>query len=123
VEVRGLQGHCDQGADPGAVRPAFEGEAGRGEDIYFEAGGNKAPTAVELVTMKDMQRSRTAGWTSSARPRHAPRRAAPRDGVVAEWRPHDAGRLRADPGAPDHHLVNFAKGVMHIGQRDIACTA
>ena len=121
TEVRGLKVHIAKVPVPVAYGPAFEGERVRGEDIYTEMGGGKT-AAVELVEMKDMNavedgkvtvvgkdlKDITAGTRMTL-------------GIYAEV----AGRAMQEDFEPIlerqiHHLLNYAQGIMHIGQRDIA---
>ena len=122
VEVRGLKVAVTKVPVPVAYGPAFEGERVRGEGIYFEAGGPKAPTAVEWTTMKRMDEVED-GKVEVFGPELDQLPPGSRKGlaIVAEV----AGRgMQADfepiLERQIHHLINFAKGVMHIGQRNIA---
>ena len=122
TEVRGLKVTVAKVPIPVSYGPAFEGERVRGPEVFFEAGGGRT-TAVELVTMADMN--------------------AVEDGKVELFGPdldslgEDGGRLpfaiHAEIAGRQfqsdfepilerqiHHLVNYAQGIMHIGQRDIA---
>ena len=122
TEVRGLKVTVAKVPIPVSYGPAFEGERVRGPEVFFEAGGGRT-TAVELVTMADMN--------------------AVEDGKVELFGPdldslgEDGGRLpfaiHAEIAGRQfqsdfepilerqiHHLINYAQGIMHIGQRDIA---
>ncbi len=121
IEVRGLKVQVAEVPVPVAYGPAFEGERVRGEDIYAEMGGGRTQ-AVELVQMKDMN--------------------AVEDGKIELVGPdlkdvepgaklplaiyvEVAGRKMQEDFEPIlerqiHHLINYAQGTMHIGQRDIA---
>ncbi len=121
VEVRGLKVQVAKVPVPVSYGPAFEGERVRGEDIYCEMGGGKT-IAVEWTTTKRMEdvedgRVEVIGKdvtdiTPGTRLHFA---------MVAEV----AGRNFQEDFEPilerqNHHLINQAQGVMHIGQRDIA---
>jgi acetyl-CoA synthase len=121
VEVRGLKVTVSKVPVPVAYGPAFEGERVRGEDIYFEAGGGRT-AAVELTLMKDMNEVED-GKIEVIGPdldKMKPGSKSPL-AIVVEV----AGRSMQEDFEPIlerqiHHLINFAKGAMHIGQRDIA---
>ncbi len=121
IEIRGLKVTVANVAIPLAYGPAFEGERVRKEDLYLEMGGGKTQ-ATELVQMADMN--------------------AIEDGKVIVDGP-DVGDIKKGDRLPlgilvqvagrqfqedfepilerqIHHLINYAQGVMHIGQRDIA---
>jgi acetyl-CoA synthase len=121
IEIRGLKVTVSSIDIPLAYGPAFEGERVRKEDLYLEMGGGKTQ-ATELVQMADMN--------------------AIEDGkVIVEG--SDVGDIKKGDRLPlgilvqvagrqfqedfepilerqIHHLINYAQGVMHIGQRDIA---
>ncbi|MCX5814361.1 MAG: acetyl-CoA decarbonylase/synthase complex subunit alpha/beta [Proteobacteria bacterium] len=121
VEVRGLKVQVAKVPVPVSYGPAFEGERVRGEDIYVEMGGGKT-IAVEWTTSKRMEEvedgkvevigKNVADVTPGTRLHFA---------MIAEV----AGRNFQEDFEPilerqNHHLINQAQGVMHIGQRDIA---
>jgi len=121
VEVRGLKVAVAEVPVPVAYGPAFEGERVRKDDIYLECGGGKTPM-VEWVTSKRMDEVEDGkievigpeidDVTSGSRLPMA---------IVVEV----AGREMQEDFEPIlerqvHHLLNYAQGVMHIGQRDIA---
>ena len=121
VEVRGLKVTVAEVPVPVAYGPAFEGERVRGDDIYLEAGGGRT-AMVEWVTTKRMEEvedgkvevfgSELADVEAGSRLPFA---------IAVEV----AGREMQDDFEPIlerqiHHLINYAQGVMHIGQRDIA---
>lgn len=121
AEVRGLRVQVAKVPIPVSYGPAFEGERVRGEDIYLEMGGGRT-IAVELTVskrMEDVEDGRVevigpdVGDVSSGSRLHF--------AMVAEV----AGRSFQEDFEPilerqNHHLINQAQGVMHIGQRDIA---
>jgi acetyl-CoA synthase len=121
VEVRGLKVAVTELPIPVTFGPAFEGERVRREEVYLECGGGKSQM-VEWVTSKGMDEVE--------------------DGKIEVIGPdidqveegsklplainvEVAGREMQDDYEPIlerqiHHLINYAQGVMHIGQRDIA---
>jgi len=121
LSTRGIKIKVARVPVPVSYGPAFEGERVRGEEIYLEAGGGKSQ-AVELLLMKSMDEVE--------------------DGKIRVLG-KDVDRLKAGARIPlallvevagkkmeqdfepilerqIHHLLNYAQGVMHIGQRDIA---
>jgi len=121
IEVRGLKVTLAEVPVPVAYGPAYEGERVRGEDIYLECGGGRSP-AVEWVTSKRMDEVEDGKIevvgpeiTDAGPPSQLPL------AIVVEV----AGREMQEDFEPIlerqiHHLLNYAQGVMHIGQRDIA---
>ncbi len=121
IEVRGLKVTITEVPVPVAYGPAFEGERIRGADIYMEAGGGKTQ-AVELTVMKDMDEVED-GKVELIGPDLKDIEAGTRMpmGILMEV----AGRKMQSDFEPIlerqiHHLINYAQGLMHIGQRDIA---
>jgi acetyl-CoA synthase len=121
IEVRGLKVTVTEVPVPTAYGPAFEGERIRGEDIYMEAGGGKT-MAVELTVMKDMNDVED-GKVEVFGPDLKDIKPGTRVplGILVEV----AGRKMQSDFEPIlerqiHHLINYAQGLMHIGQRDIA---
>jgi acetyl-CoA synthase len=121
IEVRGLKVTVTEVPVPTAYGPAFEGERIRGEDIFMEAGGGKTQ-AVELTVMKDMNEIED-GKIEVIGPDLKDIEAGTRMplGILVEV----AGRKMQSDFEPIlerqiHHLINYAQGLMHIGQRDIA---
>ena len=121
IEVRGLKVTVTEVPVPVAYGPAFEGERIRGDDIYMEAGGGKTQ-AVELTVMKDMNEVED-GKVEVVGPDLKDIEAGTRVplGILVEV----AGRKMQSDFEPIlerqiHHLINYAQGLMHIGQRDIA---
>jgi acetyl-CoA synthase len=121
VEVRGLKVTVASVPIPVSYGPAFEGERVRGEDIYLECGGGRT-TAVELVVSKRMDEVED-GKVEVIGPDV--------DGVQPPGqlpiaiRVEVTGRKMQEDFEPIlerqiHHLINYAQGIMHIGQRDIA---
>ena len=121
VEVRGLKVQIAKVPIPVSYGPAFEGERVRGEDIYIEMGGGKT-IAVEWTTTKRMDEVED-GRIEVIGPDVGDVQAGTRlpFAMIAEV----AGRNFQEDFEPilerqNHHLINQAQGVMHIGQRDIA---
>ncbi|MEJ2716491.1 MAG: acetyl-CoA decarbonylase/synthase complex subunit alpha/beta [Deltaproteobacteria bacterium] len=121
IEVRGLKVTVTEVPVPVAYGPAFEGERIRGDDIYMEAGGGKTQ-AVELTIMKEMDEVED-GHVELIGPDLKDLEPGTRVplGILVEV----AGRKMQSDFEPIlerqiHHLINYAQGLMHIGQRDIA---
>jgi acetyl-CoA synthase len=121
IEVRGLKVAVAEVPIPVSYGPAFEGERVRGDDIYLEMGGGRTHM-VEWVTSKRMDEVED-GLVEVIGPELADVEAGSRlpMAIVVEV----AGREFGEDFEPIlerqiHHLVNYAQGVMHIGQRDIA---
>jgi acetyl-CoA synthase len=121
VEVRGLKVAVAEVPVPVAYGPAFEGERVRGEEIYLECGGGKTPM-VEWVTTKQMDEVED-GKVEVIGPEITDVEAGTRlpMAIAVEV----AGREMQEDYEPIlerqiHHLINYAQGSMHIGQRDIA---
>jgi acetyl-CoA synthase len=121
IEVRGLKVTVTEIDIPVNFGAAFEGERVRKDDLFLECGGGKTQ-AVEWVTSKRMDEVEDGKVE-----------------VIGKDIPDmpDGGRLPMAVTVevagrnfqPDfepilerqiHHLVNYAQGIMHIGQRDIA---
>jgi acetyl-CoA synthase len=121
LEVRGLKVNVTEVPVPVAYGPAFEGERVRGDDIYLETGGGRTQM-VEWVTSKRTEevedgRIEVIGPDITDMPAGSKLPLA----ITVEV----AGRQMQDDYEPIlerqvHHLLNYAQGVMHIGQRDIA---
>jgi len=121
IEVRGLKVQVAKVPIPVSFGPAFEGERVRGEDIYLEMGGGKT-VAVEWTTSKRMEEVED-GRVEVVGPDVKDVQPGTRlyFAMVAEV----AGRNFQEDFEPilerqNHHLINQAQGIMHIGQRDIA---
>lgn len=120
VEVRGLKIKISEVPVPVTYGPAFEGERVRKDDTYLEMGGQRT-TAFEWLRMRDMAdvedgRIEVVGpeiddvEEGSQLPL----------GIVVDV----AGRKMQEDFEPVlerqfHHLINYAEGVLHIGQRDL----
>jgi acetyl-CoA synthase len=121
VEVRGLKVTVTEIPIPVAFGPAFEGERVRGDDIYLEAGGGRTHM-VEWVTSKRMDEVED-GKIEVIGPDLGDIKTGSRLPIAIAV--EVAGRQMQDDYEPIlerqiHHLINYAQGVMHIGQRDIA---
>ena len=121
IEVRGLKVQVTKVPVPVAYGPAFEGERVRGDDIYLETGGGYTHM-VEWITSKGMDEV-IDGKVEVIGPEitDVPPGSKLPLAIVVEV----AGRQMQDDYEPIlerqvHHLINYAQGVMHIGQRDIA---
>lgn len=120
VEVRGLKVTVAKVPVPVAYGPAFEGERIRGEDVFFEAGGGRTQ-GVELTRMVPMDAIEDGAVTVVGQ--DLPELEAGARLPIA-IRVEVAGRAMQSDFEPIlerqiHHLINYAQGVMHIGQRDI----
>ncbi|MCX5901707.1 MAG: acetyl-CoA decarbonylase/synthase complex subunit alpha/beta, partial [Proteobacteria bacterium] len=121
VEVRGLKVTMAEVPIPVAYGPAFEGERVRGDDIYLEAGGGRT-AMVEFSVLKNMNQVED-GKIEVAGPDLSDIKAGDKLplAVYVEF----AGRQMQEDFLPIlerqiHHLINYAQGLMHIGQRDIS---
>ncbi len=121
IEVRGLKVTVAEVPIPVAYGAAFEGERVRGDDIYLEGGGGRTPM-VEWVTSKRMDEVED-GKIEVIGPEITD--AGPGSQLPIAITVEVAGREFQEDYEPIlerqiHHLINYAQGVMHIGQRDIA---
>ena len=121
VEVRGLKTTVSKVDIPLSYGPAFEGERVRKGDLYLEMGGGKTQ-AVELVRMADLKAVED-GKVTVVGPDIKDIKKGDRLplAIVVDV----AGREFQEDFEPIlerqiHHLINYAQGVMHIGQRDIS---
>ena len=122
IEVRGLKTSVTELPIPVAYGPAFEGERVRKGEWYLECGTGSPPTPmVEWVTSKRMNEVEDGKIevigpeiTDIPPESHLPM------AIVVEV----AGREFQEDYEPIlerqiHHLINYATGVWHQGQRDI----
>ncbi|MEE8419977.1 MAG: acetyl-CoA decarbonylase/synthase complex subunit alpha/beta [Dehalococcoidales bacterium] len=121
IEVRGLKVTVADVPIPVAFGPAFEGERVRGDDIYLEAGGGRT-AMVEWVTSKRMDEIED-GKVDIIGPELSD--IEPGTKLPMAIAVEVSGRNMQDDYEPIlerqiHHLINYAQGLMHIGQRDIA---
>ena len=121
VEVRGLKVTVSEIPVPVPYGPAFEGERVRKEDLYAEARGGVNPVC-EWTTSKPMDEVED-GKVEVVGPDldDIPEGSQFPLSIVAEV----AGRQMQEDFEPIlerqiHYVINYAHGVMHIGQRDIA---
>jgi acetyl-CoA synthase len=120
VEVRGLKTTVSTVDISLAYGPAFEGERIRKDDLYLEIGGGRTE-CVELVRMADMNAVED-GKVTLVGP-DIPDQAGGRLPLAIYV--EVAGRKFQEDFEPIierqiHHLINYAQGVMHVGQRDIS---
>jgi acetyl-CoA synthase len=121
IEVRGLKVTVSEVPVPVAYGPAFEGERVRKDDVYLECGGGKTPM-VEWVTTKRMDEVED-GKIEVVGPDIGD--IEPGSRLPLAIAVEVAGREMQEDFEPIlerqvHHLINYAQGLMHIGQRDIA---
>jgi acetyl-CoA synthase len=121
TEVRGLKVTMSEVPVPVAYGPAFEGERVRGEDIFLEMGGGRTH-AVEWTTSLPMDQVED-GKIEVFGPNVGD--VKPGSRLPLAIKVEVAGRQMQADFEPIlerqiHHLINYAQGLMHIGQRDIA---
>jgi len=121
IEVRGLKVTIAEIDIPMAYGPAFEGERVRKDDLFLEMGGGKTP-CTELCKMAEMNEIED-GKVTVVGPDIKDIKKGDRLplGIYVQV----AGREMQPDFEPIlerqiHHLINYAQGIMHIGQRDIA---
>ncbi|MEM5785961.1 MAG: acetyl-CoA decarbonylase/synthase complex subunit alpha/beta [Syntrophobacteraceae bacterium] len=121
IEVRGLKVTIAEIPIPVSYGPAFEGERVRKDDVYLECGGGRT-VCCEWVRIAEMDRVED-GRVEVIGPDIKDVKPGTRLplAVVVEV----AGRKMQEDYEPIlerqiHHLVNYAQGLMHIGQRDIS---
>jgi len=126
VEVRGLKVTKIKLDIPVAYAPAFEGERVRKEDLYLECGGGRTP-AVELLISAPLEEV-TDGEINVVGPEISD---LPKLGIKGP--PYRlplaivvkvAGVNMQEDFEPIierqfHYLINYAQGIMHMGQRNI----
>jgi len=121
VEVRGLKTTVSTIDIPLSYGPAFEGERIRKDDLYLEIGGGRTQ-CVELVQMAEMNDVED-GKIELIGPDIPDMKKG--DRLPLAITVQVAGRKFQEDFEPIlerqiHHLINYAQGVMHIGQRDIS---
>jgi len=126
VEVRGLKVTAVKLDIPVAYAPAFEGERVRKDILYLECGGGKTP-AVELLVSAELDEI-TDGKIELQGPDIADLPKLGQDGppyrlpfavlvkVAGVSMQED---FEAILERQFHHLINYAQGIMHVGQRNI----
>ncbi len=121
TEIRGLKVTVTKVPVPVSYGPAFEGERIRGEEIHFEGGGGRS-IGVELTRMLEMDEVED-GKVTVVGPELD--EIEPGTKLPIAIKVEVAGRQMQEDFEPIlerqiHHLLNYAQGTMHIGQRDIA---
>jgi acetyl-CoA synthase len=121
IEVRGLKVTIAKVDIPLAYGPAFEGERIRKDDLFLEIGGGKSQ-CTELCKMAEMDEIED-GKVEVIGPDIEDLKKG--DNVPLGIYLQVAGRQMQTDFEPIlerqiHHLINYAQGIMHIGQRDIA---
>ncbi len=121
IEVRGLKVAVTEVPIPVSYGPAFEGDRVRKEDLYVQFGGGKSSCVewLESIDMNDVEDGKVEVIgpdvgdveEGSALPLAIHAQVAGRE-MQADYEPILERQI--------HHLINYAQGVMHIGQRDIA---
>ena len=121
IEVRGLKVSVAEVPIPTAFGPAFEGERVRKGEWYLECGGNRT-NMVEWCTSKRMDEVED-GKIEVIGPEitDVPEESRLPMAILLEV----AGREMQEDYEPIlerqiHHIVNYAQGIFHQGQRDIA---
>ena len=121
IEVRGLKVTIAKVDIPLAYGPAFEGERVRKDDLFLEMGGGKTQ-CTELCKMADMNEIED-GTVKIVGPdiKDVKKGDTLPLGIYLQV----AGRQMQTDFEPIlerqiHHLINYAQGIMHIGQRDIS---
>jgi acetyl-CoA synthase len=121
IEVRGLKVTITEIDIPLAYGPAFEGERVRKDDLYLEMGGSKTQ-CTELVKMAEMNEIEDGKVNVIGKDVKDIKKG---DRLPLGIYVQVAGRKMQTDFEPIlerqiHHLINYAQGVMHIGQRDIS---
>jgi acetyl-CoA synthase len=121
IEIRGLKVTIAEIDIPLAYGPAFEGERVRKDDLYVEIGGGKTK-CTELCKMADMNEIEDAEVEVIGPDIKDLKKG---DTLPLGIYVQVAGRKMQTDFEPIlerqiHHLINYAQGLMHIGQRDIA---
>jgi acetyl-CoA synthase len=126
VEVRGLKVTTIKLDIPVAYAPAFEGERVRKDDLYLECGGGRSP-AVELLISAPLEEVED-GKIEVIGPEisdveklgiKGPPYALPFAVVVKVAGVNMQPDFEAILERQFHHLINYAQGIMHVGQRNI----
>jgi acetyl-CoA synthase len=120
IEVRGLKVSVSKIDIPVSYGPAFEGERVRKDDLFLECGGGRT-LGVELLVSKDMEEVQD-GLVTVEGPEMTDMELGAKLplGILVEV----AGRQMQSDFEPIlerqfHHLINYAQGIMHVGQRNI----
>jgi acetyl-CoA synthase len=122
VEIRGLKTVVTKVDIPLSYGAAFEGERIRKDDLYVEFGGGKtqATELAEMAEMDDIEDNKITVIGKDIKDLGDEGGRLPL-GIYVKV----AGRKMQPDFEPIlerqiHHLINYAQGIMHIGQRDIA---
>ncbi|MGB9712715.1 MAG: acetyl-CoA decarbonylase/synthase complex subunit alpha/beta [Dissulfurimicrobium sp.] len=120
IEVRGLKVSVTKIDIPVSYGPAFEGERVRKDDLFLECGGGRT-LGVELLVSKDMEEVQD-GLVTVEGPEMTDMQLGAKLplAILVEV----AGRQMQSDFEPIlerqfHHLINYAQGLMHVGQRNI----
>jgi acetyl-CoA synthase len=121
IEIRGLKVTVSKVDIPLAYGPAFEGERVRKDDLYLEMGGGKTQ-CTELCKMAEMNEIEDGKVTLVGEDVKDVKKG---DRLPLGIYVQVAGRKMQVDFEPIlerqiHHLINYAQGIMHIGQRDIS---
>ncbi|MGC9109071.1 MAG: acetyl-CoA decarbonylase/synthase complex subunit alpha/beta [Caldimicrobium sp.] len=125
VEVRGLKVTAVKLDIPVAYAPAFEGERVRKDDLYLECGGGRSP-AVELLLSASLEEVED-GKIEVIGPEisdveklgiKGPPYVLPLAVVVKVAGVNMQEDFEAILERQFHHLINYAQGIMHVGQRN-----
>lgn len=125
VEVRGLKVTAVKLDIPVAYAPAFEGERVRKDDLYLECGGGRSP-AVELLLSAPLDEVED-GKIEVIGPEisdveklgiKGPPYVLPFAVVVKVAGVNMQEDFEAILERQFHHLINYAQGIMHVGQRN-----
>ncbi len=126
LEVRGLKVAVTKIDIPVAYGPAFEGERVRKGDLYLECGGGRTP-AVEVLISKPLDEVED-GKIEVFGPEineveklglEGPPYRLPFAIVVEVAGANMQEDFEAILERQFHHLINYAQGIMHVGQRNI----
>ncbi|MBU0513494.1 MAG: CO dehydrogenase/CO-methylating acetyl-CoA synthase complex subunit, partial [Proteobacteria bacterium] len=122
VEIRGLKVTITKVDVPMSYGAAFEGERVRKDELIVEMGGGKtqATELCEIADMNDIEDGQVEVVGVNDLSTLEPGTRLPL-GIYVQV----AGRKMQKDFEPIlerqiHHLINYAQGIMHIGQRDIA---
>jgi acetyl-CoA synthase len=121
IEIRGLKVSITEIDVPLAYGPAFEGERVRKDDLFLEMGGGKTQCTelCKMAEMNDIEDGKVEVVGPDIKDINKGDRLPL--GIYMQV----AGRKMQPDFEPIlerqiHHLINYAQGLMHIGQRDIA---
>jgi acetyl-CoA synthase len=120
IEVRGLKVKVTEVPVPVSYGPAFEGERVRKEDTYLETGGQRS-TAFEWLRTLDASEVEDAKVTVVGKELDEFEEGSVVPlGIVVEV---SGRKMQSDFESvlerQIHHLLNYAEGILHMGQRDL----